>query len=499
MDDRRRTRRQALGVAGVAAGSLATAVLVGHEPRRADPAVAVQLGPDVRRFVSRPDLIPPRVSVEDRRAPQDRLDPAARVFVSPSPDGAGQGGAMILDPDGELVWFLPVRSGGNIANLRAQTYRGEPVLTWWEGTISHGHGDGVAVLADASYRRTHTVLAGHGVPTDLHELRLTEEGTALVTGFAPAAADLAGAGGPADGAVFSGVAQEVDVATGEVLFEWSSLDHVPVTDTYAARSGGTAKDPFDYFHINSLAVAPDGELLVSARHTCAVYKVSRRTGEVRWRLGGRRSSFAMGPGTRFYWQHDAQPLGAAAVSVFDDGAAPQREPQSRAIVLDLDLRRMRATLADEVTHPEHLLAKAMGNVQRLTGGGAFVGWGTAPHYSHFAADGRLLLDGRLPDKDGSYRAFLMPWTGRPVDRPAVAVRATDGGSTVYASWNGATEVASWVALAGPSQWVLRTVGEAPRDGFETALHVSSDGPYFAVRALDASGGALHTSPTVRSW
>ncbi len=399
---------------------------------------------------------------------------------------------MILDPAGDLVWFLPVRPGSNMTNLRAQTYRGAPVLTWWEGRLTQGHGAGVAVIADTSYRRTDTVLAGHGVPTDAHEFRLTPAGTALVTGFAPVPADLAALGGPTDGAVFSGVAQEVDVETGEVLFEWSSLDHVPVTDTYADLSGGTAKDPFDYFHINSVAVAPDGDLLVSARHTCAVYKVSRRTGEVRWRLGGRRSSFDMGPGTRFHWQHDAQPLGAAALSVFDDGAAPQREPRSRAIVIDLDVVRMRATLVQEVTHPDHLLAKAMGNAQQLAGGGMFVGWGTAPHYSYFAADGRLLVDGRLPEQDGSYRAFLMPWTGRPTDQPAAAARADRG-------WNGATEVATWVALAGPSRWVLATVGSAPRDGFETAFHVSSAGPYVAVRALDASGGVLGTSPAVRLW
>ena len=51
---------------------------------------------------------------------------------------------------------------------------------------------------------------------------------------------------------------------------------------------------FDYFHINSIDVDADGHLLVSARNTWAVYKVHRRTGEVLWRLGGKRSSFRMG-------------------------------------------------------------------------------------------------------------------------------------------------------------------------------------------------------------
>jgi hypothetical protein len=91
--------------------------------------------------------------------------------------------------------------------------------------------------------------------------------------------------------------QEIDILSGRVLFEWSSLDQVPVTDTYQGFSGGTKDSPFDYFHVNSIAIADDGDLLVSARNTCAVYKVARPGGQVRWRLGGKNSSFAMGAGT----------------------------------------------------------------------------------------------------------------------------------------------------------------------------------------------------------
>ena len=61
--------------------------------------------------------------------------------------------------------------------------------------------------------------------------------------------------------------QEIDIATGKVLFEWDSLDHIPVTDTYTPFAGGTKAAPFDYLHINSIAIAPDGDLLLSARDT----------------------------------------------------------------------------------------------------------------------------------------------------------------------------------------------------------------------------------------
>src|SRR5581483_8313625 len=101
------------------------------------------------------------------------------------------------------------------------------------------------------------------------------------------------------------------------------------------------------------------------------------SGKVRWRLGGKRSSFQMGPGTNFYWQHDARPHGTAVISVFDDGAAPPKEKQSRALLLDLDTRAGRVTLRRSCAHPAQLLADAEGNAQVLPNGNMVVGWGTA--------------------------------------------------------------------------------------------------------------------------
>jgi hypothetical protein len=92
-----------------------------------------------------------------------------------------------------------------------------------------------------------------------------------------------------------------------VLFEWHSLDHVGLDESYKdlpEEAGGT----FDYFHINSIEVDHDSNLLVSARNTFTVYKIDRRSGEIIWRLGGKKSDFEMGPGTWMRYQHDASPM-----------------------------------------------------------------------------------------------------------------------------------------------------------------------------------------------
>ena len=85
--------------------------------------------------------------------------------------------------------------------------------------------------------------------------------------------------------MLDGIVQELDIETGEVLFEWHSLDHIGLGESYY--------EPFDYFHINSIEVYDEDHLMISARRTCAVYKVNRKTGEVVWRLGGKKSDFEM--------------------------------------------------------------------------------------------------------------------------------------------------------------------------------------------------------------
>jgi hypothetical protein len=457
------------------------------------------LGQQVASFVSRPDLSPPTVTV-DRRGRDFVPGSGAPRFILMAPkgytaSGPGQQGLMILDTDGHLVWFQPLPgSSSSPMDFSVQTYRGQQVLTWWQGTVKSGVGYGSCVIADASYRRIATVQAGNGLQADLHDFRLTPQNTALITAFRTAAADLSALGGPRNGKVLSGVAQEIDVATGKVLFEWDSLRHVGVTETYLNLPGGKQAAPFDYFHINSVGLAPDGDLIISARNTWAVYKVDRHSGQVRWRLNGKRSDFAMGPGAKFYWQHDARLHPNGTLSVFDDGASPPEEPRSRAIILGLDTTRRRATLLHQYTHPAGLLAANQGNTQLLPGGRVFVGWGNQPYFSEFLADGSLILDGRLPANDQSYRSYTFNWVGHPSEPPTIALGPNPTGSkTVYVSWNGATELRSWRVLAGPDPSSLTPVATARRNGFETAISVNEKGPSFVAVALDRNGKELGRS------
>jgi hypothetical protein len=447
----------------------------------------------VARFRSRPDLQPTALKVAVARGGTT----PGHIFVAPK-GPASQGGPMILDPDGRLVWFRPMAGDLQAYNFRVQRFQGKPALTWWQGEQASGIGRGEGVVYDTAYRPLARVHTGNGYLEDLHEFVLTGRGTALIDAYNPVNADLTAVGGPADGLVWDCVVQEVDVKTGLVLFEWHSLDHVPVTDSYRRPSGDK---PFDYFHFNSIDELPDGNLLISSRDTHTVYDIDRSTGRIVWRLGGKHSTFAVGPGAHFRWQHDARWHGRSTVSVFDNNSyAGTREPRvSRGVVIRLDRDAKRASLVRSFTHPDRIGSPSKGNLQLLAGGHAFTGWGGRnPRFSEFAPDGTLLFDETfVSPKSSSYRAYRAAWSSRPTDRPAAAAVTTAGGATtVYASWNGATEVARWRVLSGATAGSLRAGPTVARTDFETAIPLGRAAKVVQVEALDRAGKVIGRSRVV---
>jgi hypothetical protein len=443
-------------------------------------------------FQSAPGLHPPTVKVTGDPDPDPDPD-SGDIFVTPRPSYQRkvviQSGPMILNGQGQLVWFRQI-PGGMATNLEVQRYQGQPVLTWWEGTTDWRVNEDV--IADDSYRTLAVLHAGNGFGTDLHEFQITPQNTALIDANALVKRNLSAFGGPANGYVQDNVVQELDIPTGQVLWEWHAWGHVPLTASYSRPYGN---HPFDYFHLNSIQELPDGNFLVSARHTWAVYEISRSSGKIIWTLGGKQSNFHLGPGAEFSWQHDAR-LTGNTLSLFDDASdGPTREEdQSSAKVLTLNLHTLTATLQHRYTHSPPLLAVSQGNAQRLPNGNLFIGWGADPDFSEDTAAGSQIFNASFVLGINSYRAYRFPWVGRPATPPALAISEYDADHLkLYASWNGATGVAVWRVIGGTTSSALSYVTRAARTGFETTIKLKSSLPYLAVQALDAQGNVLGTS------
>ncbi|HEY8029476.1 MAG TPA: arylsulfotransferase family protein [Gaiellaceae bacterium] len=447
-------------------------------------------------YVSRPDLNPPAISID---FPADGTSPGL-IFVAPfditaaqgayqaTPNSRSHSGPLVVDDSGEPVWFLPLGST-TAMDVRLQRYQERTVVTWYEGTVLGAEG-GSWVIFDPTYHEVARVKAGHGRHGDLHDLQLTREGTALITIYREIAT-------PTVPRLVTGIVQEVDVASGRVLFEWRSNEHVGLDESFMPQVAAAGN--VDYFHLNSIDVDSDGNLLISARNTSTIYKLDRKSGDVLWRLGGKKSDFAVDPAASFAFQHDVRRRPDGTITLFDNNAAaPGAQTLSRGMRIKLDMKKKHASLVREYFAPAGRTTWAMGNVQQLDDGGVFIGWGTDGSFTELGPDGSVRLDGRFADGSVSYRAFRFELDARPKGRPATEIApAADGTLTMYVSWNGATGVAKWQLLAGPTAGALKPVKTVGRAGFETAIPLPVANGTVSVVALDAHGKQLRAAaPTV---
>ncbi|WP_114559503.1 arylsulfotransferase family protein [Desertihabitans aurantiacus] len=378
----------AVGMAGVAVGAVGVDVAHGGPVGR---GIAATTEPLRKRLAGPMEVITSR----DGLAEGD-------LFVTDMGEDAR---LLILDNTGEVLWE---RSGaGSYADFRMQRYQGRDVLTWWESYEVEGArpwANGDCVIAEPDGTEVARIGAHGGLAPDEHEFFLTDRDTALIVSYVEHPADLTRWGGLDDDLVISGVVEEIDPATGEVLFHWDSVDHVGFGESFAGVPH-EPDQPWDYFHINSVEPTPDGNLVVSARHTWGIYKIDRQTGEVIWRLGGKESDFDVPDEATFAWQHQATYEDDSLLRLFDNGSdgTALRHPYSQVLWLRLDEEARTLRLERSLRHPDGLQAPSMASAQTLPNGNVLVGWGSAQRLTEFSPTDEVLLDATLTER--SYRVY----------------------------------------------------------------------------------------------
>lgn len=430
-----------------------------------------------QHFTTAPGLHPPVLRASS--------DPDHSGFIFVTPNNGPQRGPEILDSSGHLVWFRP-SNGTEAYNLEVQKYRGYPALTWYQG--------GAEYIMGRSYRIQHIIHTANGCVPDVHEFQITRQNTILLDCLDYVSANLTAEGGSSNGKVEDNIIQEVDPATGHLIWSWHSLSHIPISDTYnRAPSSG----PFSYFHLNSIQQLANGNLMISARNTWALYEISRSTGNVIWELGGKHSNFSMGQGTRFEWQHDAH-LYTNTLTLFDDAALPQEESQSSAKIMHVNLTpgHLSASLSHLYDHSPPLLAGRAGSTQMLPNGNVFIGWGSSSAFSEDTLAGKQIFTASFPLGVFTYRAYRFPWDAQPATGmpPHMASNAEANGDVkVFASWNGATQVAYWRVIGGTKKTSSTPFATGPRTGFQSEVTLHSEPRFLRVQALDSSHHVLGTS------
>ncbi|KAJ5469223.1 hypothetical protein N7539_008841 [Penicillium diatomitis] len=441
--------------------------------------------------------------------PQTGINPRSYI-----PDQA----PFIMTDTGDLIWSGPVTP--DASNFRVQELYGEPVITYWAGSggasssASASHGYGHIVIQNSSYDQIATVCPsfnltlppGQSAPcqADVHESFITEDNTILVTAYNITSANLKDLGGPEEGWVLDPLVFEIDLTTSEILFSWSPLAHVPITDTKLPLlgAGENISNPFDFFHTNSIQLF-EGNYLVNSRNTWTTYLVDRK-GNILWQIDGETGGDFGGlpEGGRFSWQHYARIARLSHTQLqLRYFANNNGDPTTSNPSVGLEFL---LTVPPATDHPPQLLKNlsdplypvaslAMGTHDILSNDNHFLGYGIQPVMKEFGPqdpqgrDVRWSARYNFENGAASYRTYKTNWRASPSTKPSLQIKKVGSGSNVssgldgiecgsseirgYISWNGATEVKHFVVYTGSDENSMTAVGITRKQGFETEFAI----------------------------
>ncbi|GAM82965.1 hypothetical protein ANO11243_009510 [Dothideomycetidae sp. 11243] len=412
-------------------------------------------------------------------------------------------GPLISSDTGDLVWAGPISD--DASNLRVQTLNGQPVVSFWEGTgaaasgLLAGHGYGPVQIYNTSYDLIATICPKLNIThppgqesdcdADVHESYITDDNTILVTAYNITKADLTSIGGPQEGYVYDSLIVEIDIASGEIVFLWSPLEHVPVGDSKypLGKAGHTVATAYDFFHANSIFPWEDG-YLINSRHTWTTYYVDK-CGDIIWRIDGAEGGdFGSIPaGGLFAWQHNAEIVRVSPTEATIPWFANNNDIAGQtnvttgvqlALTLPPDPSNPPRLLSNVSDPAQPIFSSAEGSHQIFDNRDHLLGYGFQPYIHYFDARGEAIWSARYAFENGasSYRVFKQEWHAVPSTSPDLVVQKGDNGQLVgYVSWNGATHVEGYNVYAGSDVSVLKLVGVAVKKGFETEFRFKDDG------------------------
>ncbi|KAL8712860.1 MAG: hypothetical protein Q9220_003068 [cf. Caloplaca sp. 1 TL-2023] len=357
---------------------------------------------------------------------------AGDIYLSPV--GISQPGPFVFDPSGTILYNgagkFSTSAAPTIQGFRPCTYQKALHYCLWRGTVANGYGQGTPLILDRSFQIQETLQAA-----DYHEFQLSQSlspDTGVVTDisltivYTLARRDLSDFGVSNDGNqgwVIDCQMLARNVATKQILTLWSSLDHVPLNETYVyptgAINGLTGQFAWDYFHMDSVARLASGDYIISSRHTSTIYHVSGKDGSILARLGGKSSTYSL-QGFKFSSQHDVRVLSQLGdlitLSFFDNAYNTFTPPQgdSSGKIIELNTALKTARLVHQYNSPLAGTSSGDGgSLQLLPKGNVLIGWGSTPLVTEHTADGKVVYAatfGGIGSSASSYRAFKAPFS-----------------------------------------------------------------------------------------
>lgn len=265
--------------------------------------------------------------------------------------------------------------------------------------------DGEGVEVDSLY-------ALDGYISDNHDFLMLNNGTHFIFSYDDQIVDMSEVveGGNPETEVEGFVIQEIDIDL-NIILEWRSWDFFEITDNEILDLTG---DDLNLFHINSLEIDDDENLMFSCRHIEEITKIDRNSGEIIWRWGSNSNNMFQFPSSAlFSHQHDLRRLDNGNLLMYDN--ANLTTQISRSIEYAMDLETMSVEVVWEYTHPDLLFGASMGGTQRLDNGNTVIYWGNVGaddwggRCSEVDPEGNVLLEFAFELPSHCYRIPKHDW------------------------------------------------------------------------------------------
>jgi hypothetical protein len=344
--------------------------------------------------------------------------PQAEYYVvAPSLAGGSQTRYLtIYDTNGVPIWWISTASGDKALDAKLAA-NGD--ILWTDER------NGVPVDAE-DVRLNGSVVNGMLVPDGYamneHEIQLLPHGDYLLIGnHERCCYELSSYGGSASASLFDNVIQEVTPG-GTAVWTWDAADHIGLDEVVPQWWPTAIAAANDVFHLNSVEMDADGNLLVSARYE-GVYKVTSPTsatnpGKIIWKLGGSAPTLepaehltvigdpVFDAGGGFGGQHYARYYDAGDgnlyVTLHDNGTNDDRPP--RGVRYRIDETAGTATMVEDVRDnaAPDFRSICCGSAARLPQGNWVMSWGYSTSMTELTPAGDRVFV--LTFDEPSYRA-----------------------------------------------------------------------------------------------
>jgi hypothetical protein len=339
------------------------------------------------------------------------------IFITPTSLNATDNhptSLALLDSAGNYVFFLPDNGTENIApftitrGLSNFDYQKDGLMTFGKRVSSQ-----ISYMTiDSTFNLVDSSVCEFGALVDPHEFLRTSSGETIHLCHETRTMDMSmyyttsGAQYDTATSVKGNIIQHFDVS-GNLIFEWKTLDHFSIDDSYAYVFRDSTF--FDHAHVNSIEIDADSNYLISSRFLHEVTKINKNTGQIIWRFGGKNNDFTfVGDTVPFSAQHDVRLIGNNSLLIFDN-ANHSSTDIARSVNYILDTVSFTATLNWEYKNPHGLSSRYQGSSRRLPGGNTVINWAAAIPYttselfSEVDPAGNVVMELDLPDQYISYR------------------------------------------------------------------------------------------------